>query len=239
MVLHYYPTIFDKPDLDSAKQIILTNEGPGAGTEARWAIETPYVLDLITRSIALKPDMVVLDYGCGVGRIAKAMIQATGCSVIGLDISTDMLRLAVDYVGSDRFIPVTPAQFDTLCRAGLRVDVAISIWVLQHCFAPSDDIARIRGSLAAGADSFVLNMPKRAIPAVDVAGGAGVFTWASDGIDVASLLRDAFAVPAEGVPDVARTPNMADAGAFWMHLRSRPGEATGGPTLPEAYSPPS
>ena len=223
MNARYYPEIFSKPDLDSAKQIILTDEGPGAGTEARWATETPYVLGLIERAVGLRQDMVVLDYGCGVGRMAKAMIEASGCSVIGLDISDDMLRLAVDYVGSDRFIAVTPAQFDTLCRAGLRVDAAISVWVLQHCFAPADDIARMRRGLAAGGNGFVLNMPKRAVPAViDAAGQAGRFTWAGDGIDVAALLRNAFAVAAEGVPDAARTPNMADAGAFWMHLRPRP-----------------
>jgi cyclopropane fatty-acyl-phospholipid synthase-like methyltransferase len=57
---------------------------------------------------------VVLDYGCGIGRLAKAMIDASGCSVVGLDTSPEMRKLADDYVGSDRFIAVSPSQFDAL-----------------------------------------------------------------------------------------------------------------------------
>jgi len=215
----YHTEIFDVADLQRAKEIILTNEGPDATTEARWAIETPYVMELMTKTFSLRSDMVVLDYGCGVGRMAKAMIDASGCSVIGLDISPSMRRLAGDYVRSDRFFAVSPGQYDIMVRAGFRVHVAIAVWVLQHCLAPAEDIARIRRSLIADGKAFVLNMPKRAVPAVF--DGTGKFAWARDGIDVAALLRTEFRVQAEGTPDKSRTPNMADAGAFWMELRQR------------------
>lgn len=219
----YFPQIFDAPNLDYAKRIILTEEGPDASTEARWAIETPYVLELISRSIRIRPGMVVLDYGCGIGRMAKALIEAADCTVIGLDISPNMLKLARDYVASPGFIPLTPPQFDALCGAGLRVDAFISVWVLQHCFAPGVEIARICQALAPAGEGFVLNMPTRAVPAmIDGSTPAEGFRWASDGIDVATLLREAFDVAAEGAPDPARTPNMADTGAFWMSLRTRP-----------------
>jgi hypothetical protein len=66
-------------------------------------------------------------------------------------------------------------------------------------------------------------MPKRAVPALqDQARDCGSFTWASDGVDVGSLLRKAFVVESEGIADPTRTPNMADAGAFWMNLLKRP-----------------
>ena len=61
---------------------------------------------------------------------------------------------------------VTPAQFDVLTGAGLRVHAALAVWVLQHCPTPADDIARISRSLVPGGGVFVLNMPKRAVPAV-------------------------------------------------------------------------
>jgi hypothetical protein len=47
MTARYYPEIFrGVVDEDDAKRIILTNEGPGADTATRWAVETPYVLEL-------------------------------------------------------------------------------------------------------------------------------------------------------------------------------------------------
>jgi SAM-dependent methyltransferase len=215
----YYPDIFNVEDLQRAKEIILTNEGPGASTEARWAIETPYLMELLSQTLAPRSEMLVLDYGCGVGRMAKALIDASGCGVIGLDASPSMRRLSGDYVGSDRFLAVSPGQFDMMVQAGMRVHAAIAVWVLQHCFAPAADIARIRRSLVADGRLFVLNMPTRAVPAV--AESTNQFAWAHDGVDVAALLRAEFLVKAEGAPDRSRTPNMADAGAFWMDLRKR------------------
>ena len=212
----YFPEIFNVKDLPHARDVILTGEGSGADTDTRWERETPYVLELVREQVALGPRTLVLDYGCGIGRIAKAMIEATGCAVIGVDISPGMRALAVDYVASDRFVVVSPGQYDLLVGAGLRVQAAIAIWVLQHCFAPADDIARIGRGLGADGRLFVLNMPKRAVPAVR---DGKSFFWAWDGIDVGALLRSAFNVEAAGSPDAARTPNMADAGAFWMALR--------------------
>ena len=220
----YFPEVFDAPDMERAKKIILTQEGPGADTATRWALETPYVMELIGGAFAPRPEMLVLDYGCGVGRLAKAMIEASGCGVVGVDISPNMRKLAAEYVASDKFIALSPEQFDVLVGAGLRVHAAISVWVLQHCFAPAHDIARIGRGLGPDGCGFVLNMPKRAVPALlDDAPAGGAFVWAYDNVDVANLLRAAFHVAAEGVPDPSRTPNMADAGAYWMSFRQRQG----------------
>jgi len=232
----YFPAVFDVPDMQRAKEIILTEEGPGADTETRWRQETPYVLELIWEAFNLRPEMIVLDYGCGIGRLARAMIEASGCSVIGVDTSSSMRALSQEYVNSERFTAVSPDQFDLLVRGGLRVDAAISVWVLQHCFAPALDIERMRRGLVAGGRVFVLNMPKRAVPAVfdDPQSGTQAdkeadkptdkpaerkFAWAEDGVDVAALLRQAFEVIGESVLDRSRTPNMADVGAYWMSLR--------------------
>jgi SAM-dependent methyltransferase len=215
--VQYHPQVFDADDVQRAKEIILTSEGPGADTDRRWEIETPYVIELMSKRFILLPETVVLDYGCGIGRIAKAMIEAFGCSVIGVDISRNMRRLAEDYVDSERFVAVAPTQFDTMVRAGLRVQAAIAIWVLQHCLVPVEDIACIKRSVLANGRVFVLNMPKRAVPAKVAENNQ--FVWVPDDVDVAALLRSAFTVQAEGVPDKLRTPNMADVGAYWMDLK--------------------
>jgi ubiquinone/menaquinone biosynthesis C-methylase UbiE len=224
MAATYYPEIFNTGNMKSAKGIILTDEGPSADTDTRWALETPYVMELVSQAFGLRSDMLVLDYGCGIGRMAKAMIDASGCSVIGVDISPNMRVLAGDYVRSDRFLAVSPGQFDILVAGGLRVNAAIAVWVLQHCLVPSDDITRIQRGLVPGGDAFVLNMPKRAIPAVveNQQTESKHFIWANDEIDVAALLRAVFHVEAEGEPDKSRAPNMGDVGAFWMNLRQRP-----------------
>ena len=38
--------------------------------------------------LKLTSDSWVLDYGCGVGRLAKVMIEHYGCRVVGVDISS-------------------------------------------------------------------------------------------------------------------------------------------------------
>ncbi len=220
LTAEYYPAIFNAADEAGARQIILTSEGAGADTETRWAQETPYLIDLLRTRFPLPQGALVLDYGCGIGRMSRAMIEAFDVNVIGIDISPNMRSLAAAYVQSDRFLALSPSQFATLQSRGLRADAAICIWVLQHCFAPATDIAAIAEALAPEGRCFVLNMPKRAVPAmVQPADQQARFVWAADMIDVADLLRARFTVLDEGLPDQSTIPNMADAGSYWMVLR--------------------
>ena len=69
----YHPDIFEVNDLKSAMEIILTTER-GITTQERWEYETPYLVDEIGRAIELDHQSCVIDYGCGVGRIAKGLI---------------------------------------------------------------------------------------------------------------------------------------------------------------------
>ncbi|HUB13429.1 MAG TPA: hypothetical protein VMB34_15880 [Acetobacteraceae bacterium] len=115
----YFSEIFKVKTLARAKAVILTDEGPGADSETRWQQETPYLMELIGQMIGLETDTLVLDYRCGIGRPAKATIEASGCSVIGVDISAEMRAMARGYVGSERFLAASPSQFDRLVQAGL------------------------------------------------------------------------------------------------------------------------
>jgi SAM-dependent methyltransferase len=193
--------------------IILTPEG--SITEGRWAAETPYLADLVTRCLAPRSGGILLDYGCGIGRLAKEAIRRHGCRIAGADISPSMRALVVPYVGSDLFFSCAPAMLDLLIERGLRFDGAISVWVLQHCEHPAQDIERIRRALTPGADLFIVNNRYRAVPMR----GRG---WANDGIDIMALLTASFELQETGALAIEPpSPSFTD-NTFWAHLRARP-----------------
>ena len=205
----YQPGIFDVATQDAAKRIILTADG--ASTEHRWLTETPYLTDLITSAVPLTGASLVLDYGCGIGRMAKALIERTGCKVIGTDISPSMRTLAVSYVASPNFMACPPEMLDELAARGLVCDAAISVWVLQHCPRLADDIVRIARALKPGGDLFVVNQRVRAVPTER--------GWLDDGLDVFGLLRSTFEVRCEGPLVAANTTDVIAAIASWGAFR--------------------
>ena len=180
----YQPSVFDVRDLDEARRIILTPEA-GTTTDERWTRETPWLAARILDQFPLDARHAVLDFGCGLGRMAKALIEATGCFVVGVDLSTGMRQLAPGYVASPRFAAVAPAMLDLLIARGMRFELALSIWVLQHVARPDQDIGRLCAALRDGGGLFVANNVRRAVPT-----DRG---WAHDGIDIAALLDARFA----------------------------------------------
>jgi SAM-dependent methyltransferase len=199
--LTYNPAIFDAADIDSAKQIILTPEG--GSTEDRWIIETPFLLDFYARAVSLTPSTVVLDYGCGIGRLSKGLIERHGCSVIGVDISARMRAMAVEYVNSDRFVVCAPAGLDAMARRGLRCDTAVAAWVLQHCLSPAEDVARLAGVLKPNGGLLVLNNIHRAVPTTEK-------VWENDGLDILEMLKRQFTLEFHGkLPPDKTTASLA------------------------------
>jgi SAM-dependent methyltransferase len=214
MAYTYNPGIFNVPDISWAKKVILTPED--SSTEARWQLETPYVADLISQNIPINFDTIILDYGCGIGRMAKELIARHQCYVIGVDISTNMLQLAYHYVQSDRFCGCSPIMLDALIERGQRFDAAISIWVLQHCLTPAVDIARLKRSLKPDGGLFVLNNIWRAVPTVERG-------WANDGLDIKKMLAEQFAPIKEGrLPADKITKSMLDI-HYWAALLNKNG----------------
>ena len=208
--LTYNPSVFNVADIAAAKRIILTPEG--VPTEQRWQVETPYVADLIANAMTLTPDTVLIDYGCGIGRVAKELIARHGCRVIGIDISPSMRSLAVGYVQSDRFFTCPPQMLDAMIERGMTVDAAISIWVLQHCAFPSEDIGRLQRALKAGGHLFILNNDDRAVPTVERG-------WVSDGLDIKALLSRDFVLRAEGRPQREQTSQSIAALTYWASFQ--------------------
>jgi SAM-dependent methyltransferase len=206
MALTYDPSVFQVNDLAAAMKTILTEEDTSSDT--RWKTETPYVVDLIGQYLTIDRDSLLLDYGCGIGRVAKELIARYGCRVIGTDISAQMRALAPVYVDSDRFFACSPVMLDTLLEQGVAFDGAMAIWVLQHCFRPADDIARIRRALKPKSRLFTLNNLQRAVPTREKG-------WYDDRLDMRALLRNEFTLLQEGKPALEHTSPLIAQNTYW------------------------
>ncbi len=208
--LTYLPQVFDVLNMQSAREVILTHEG-AASADERWQTETPYVADLIGQSLEISAKTVLIDYGCGIGRLAKELIDRHQCRIIGVDISVNMRALAVDYVRSDRFMSCSPDMLDGMVARGFTADAAFSVWVLQHCFRPADDIGRIYRALAPESRLFVVNNHLRAVPTNE--------GWVNDGIDVRALLNNRFKMTEEGAPLDDKMAPKLHGKVFWASFR--------------------
>jgi SAM-dependent methyltransferase len=155
----YSPEIFNVATIEQAKGIILTPQA-GMSPEQRWQTETPYLLSMIENAIPIDDSSIILDYGCGIGRMAKALIDKHNCRVVGVDISPSMRALSAAYVSSNRFFACDPASMYWL---GVRFDAALAIWTLQHCYQVKEDISRISQSLIWKGKLFVVNDHRRIV----------------------------------------------------------------------------
>ena len=191
----YQPQVFEQPTLEEAQGIILTPEN-GRSTAERWQSETPYLAGKVLQRLSENQARLVMDFGCGVGRLSRELVQHAGVSVIGVDASESMRKMAPDYVASPNFIATGAEGLAALVAGGLRYDAALSVWVLQHCLDPAQEIDRIAAGLAVGGLFFVVDMTHRAVPTDQ--------GWVNDGQSIMGLLDqrlERLAVEAYAAPD--------------------------------------
>lgn len=141
---------------------------------------------IIGNAFNLDNSKSVLDFGCGIGRMSKGLIDEYGCSVMGVEISPDMQGLAKKYVNSSRFSLCFPEELAIKCAEGFCVDFAISLYVLHHTLTPGIEIERLRKTLRPGGKLLVLNNHLRCVPVSQ--GG-----WVNDGKSIRAMLRKQFA----------------------------------------------
>lgn len=197
----FTPEVFEVANLDQAKSVILTDE-PGATTDDRWAKETPFLAADIGERLGLGPETCLLDFGCGIGRIAKELIEKFHCRVIGVDASHAMRELAPSYVLSDRFLVWSPEVLGKMLMRDFQVDCAIALWVIQHVADPAQVIRQIERSLPAGGLLYALNQRNRCVPTDH--------GWVSDGFGVWAALAATFSEIARyPLPESAATPLLA------------------------------
>lgn len=120
--------LFKPQSLEEGKHAVV-GDCNGYSMEDRYRLETP----LFAKAILRQKDLVykILDYGCGVGRLAKEIINQKSfdvtLEVYGVDASRDMLRLAEANVDSPRFHVKTPPDL-----GDEKFDIAYCVYVLQH-----------------------------------------------------------------------------------------------------------
>lgn len=211
MPLTYNPSVFHVNDIPQAMSIIMTPEG--STTADRWEKETPYMADLIADQFAITENSLVLDYGCGIGRMSHELIKRHNCRVVGIDISPSMRALSIIYTRTNRFMSCSHEMIEGLAARGLKFDLALSIWVLQHCATPADDVARIKSVIKPGGGLFVANGINRSIPTAEQG-------WVNDGIDVKAMLAGEFETIKLGGFESAKTTDIIAEGTYWGAFRA-------------------
>jgi len=161
--VRYDPSVFlNVETVQEAVDIILTPE-EGMDSNHRWKTETPYLMGLMEKHIA--PKSYVLDYGCGIGRLAKPLIEMRQCQVVGVDISPNMRALAASCVESSSFFAIAPEMLWHLTPN--MFDAALAVWTLQHCLDLPKEIMRIHEMLRPGGVLFLVNNLQRVLPTND------------------------------------------------------------------------
>jgi ADP-heptose:LPS heptosyltransferase/SAM-dependent methyltransferase len=110
----------------------------GFSMDERWRTETPLFAKAILSRLPKQHEgtLCVLDYGCGVGRLAKECLsQKETLWLTGLDASADMLKQAKEYVNDPRFDTILPYEITH------QYDLIYCVYVLQH--APAIEIREI------------------------------------------------------------------------------------------------
>jgi ADP-heptose:LPS heptosyltransferase/SAM-dependent methyltransferase len=127
--------LFKPKDFEEGKHAVV-GDCNGFTMQQRWDAETP----LFAREIlSLLPNGAnILDYGCGVGRLAKEVLKQSSysVSVTGVDASPDMMQQARDYVNDAHFSTSAPVELGER-----KFDLCYLVYVLQH--VPAIEIREI------------------------------------------------------------------------------------------------
>jgi SAM-dependent methyltransferase len=202
----------DIETVDEAVEVI-TSATEGLTAQQRWENETPALIAIIERFIPQKS--LVLDYGCGIGRLSKPLIAKHQCKVVGVDISPNMRALASTLVDSPMFCAMDPLMFDELFDLDVETfDGAIAVWALQHFIDLDVALVRVAHVVKPGGHFLVVNNKGgRCLP---VEGGE----WADDGLDIEAMIKNSgFTEIEQGKLDEQIAPGWMRDGTFWAIYR--------------------
>lgn len=187
----YIKEVFDVQTFDQAKHVVLTSDPENPN---KFQKETDFTINTIAEQefIRLNEESIVLDFGCGMGRLSKEFINKFQCKVIGLDISSSMLTFAKLYTAN-----VNKFQGTHEYTTPESIDVALSVLALQHAENPQKEIDNIYNVLRPNGIFILLNEKQRFVPG-DVDSNRFI-VWNDDGFDIfgytASKMKKIKSVP--------------------------------------------
>lgn len=170
----YIKEVFDVTTFEQAKHVVLTSD---PNNPEKFNNETNFLINAIQDQNIVKSDSIVLDFGCGMGRVSKGLIDKFNCKVIGLDISDSMLTFARLYTANVQKFQATKSYSDPE-----SIDICLSILALQHSENPVVEINNIVKCLKPGGILVLLNEQQRFVPS-DVDSNRYV-VWNDDGFDI-------------------------------------------------------
>ena len=177
MMHRYAPEFFNRTTFESAQSVSLT-PGGGMGTAERWEKETAW----LAKRIFFPGGDLVIDYGCGTGRVSKLFNRP----VIGVDISPTMRSYALEYVNRTTFATVTPQCFRAMVAAGMRADGAMAIWAFQHVDEIEATVHVLMTGIKPKGLFWLLDLCERNVPALDK---DGKLIMINDRKDMLSMLE--------------------------------------------------
>jgi ubiquinone/menaquinone biosynthesis C-methylase UbiE len=173
--MKYNPNLFTPLDLNHAKDIVIT---PDPIDPNKFENFTNEAIKIITNANIINETSCVVDFGCGMGRMSKAIINTFNCEVIGVDINLSMLKLATMYVeNSNKFVTCNGVDKDN------SIDVCLAMFVIQHVLDPKLEIKKIVDILKPNGYLVLLNEPNvRLVPGGQAEDSSII--WFTDGFDI-------------------------------------------------------
>lgn len=162
ILVKYDYKFFDPPNVEDAKKIILTDDA----IPDQWETETEWTMNFFRKFNLFNEDSVVLDWGCGIGRLAKPIIEEFNCKVVGVDFQPNMLKYAIEYVDHPNFTAINNAEFSQLPDDYFTVGIAV--WALQHTLDTKKIIKNIRKKLKFNSKFCVFDANTKSWPVLPI-----------------------------------------------------------------------
>ena len=157
--MNYLKEAFYPNDIESAKDICII---PDPKKPNKFNEETHFLIKFLNSKGLLHKRPKVLDFGCGVGRISKDLVDL-GCEVVGMDFSIPMLMAAINFVDNKNFTPlINTATLPFEIKP--EFDLVICSFVLQHAEDPIKEIKFLKSVMKDDATLVLVNEPYRLVP---------------------------------------------------------------------------